>query len=411
VTGATPGLNHPVAGVTPVAMNVWNHAAVTYDGSKWQLFLNGALEAELVVGRPPRSDSIQHAGLGSALNSIGTAAGFFGGVLDEVRIWNFARTAGEIVASKNQQIPSAPGLLGRWALDETSGTTAMDTSGSAINGTLVNGPIWTTGHLFIRVPLVTLVSPTNQSVLLNPMVTFTATAQDDMGLAAAVLYLGRVPASVGFKGPQQTEDTYLSADAPTANYGTNASLTIDGASPHAHGVMRFLDLFGTGPGQVAPGSAIGTATVKVYCSNNSVSALKIYRLTEAWSEAQANWNQRSSGLPWSNPGADGTGSHAALELPGDCTATGWRTFDVTALVQEWSDGQPNYGFVLVDAGTDGIALASSESSTPPGTDHLGVGRLLSGGRRAAGRDQCRSLLHDHSARFRGLPLELRGDQF
>ena len=97
-TGVTPGLNHPIAGVTPVVNGVWYHAAATYDGVKWQLFLNGNLESELIVNRPPRADSIQHAALGSALNSTGAASGFFNGVLDEVRIWNYARSAVEMSA-------------------------------------------------------------------------------------------------------------------------------------------------------------------------------------------------------------------------------------------------------------------------------------------------------------------------
>ncbi|MBK7950890.1 MAG: hypothetical protein IPK00_19560 [Deltaproteobacteria bacterium] len=31
--GATPGLNHPVAGTTPVTTGVWSHAAASYDGT------------------------------------------------------------------------------------------------------------------------------------------------------------------------------------------------------------------------------------------------------------------------------------------------------------------------------------------------------------------------------------------
>ena len=144
-TGATPGLNHPVAGVTPIANNVWYHAAATYDGTKWQLFLNGTLEAQLTVSRPPRADSIQHAGLGTALNSTGVAAGFFTGVLDEARIWNYARSAQQIADSKNLEIQTASGLLGRWGLNEGSGSVAGDSSGSAISGTLRNGPLWVAG--------------------------------------------------------------------------------------------------------------------------------------------------------------------------------------------------------------------------------------------------------------------------
>ena len=144
-TGPSPGLNHPVFGTTGIASNVWYHAAATYDGATWRLYLNGALEAQLAVGRPPRSDSVQHGSLASALNSTGSAAGFFQGVLDEVRIWNYARTGAEIASTKNVEVVSAAGLIGRWGLNEGAGTTANDSSGSGVNGTLVNGPVWVSG--------------------------------------------------------------------------------------------------------------------------------------------------------------------------------------------------------------------------------------------------------------------------
>ncbi len=38
-------------------------------------------------------------------------------------------------------------LVGYWAFDEGSGTTAVDSSGNGNTGTLVNGPVWTTGTL------------------------------------------------------------------------------------------------------------------------------------------------------------------------------------------------------------------------------------------------------------------------
>ena len=93
-TGASPGLNHPILGTTPIVNNVWYTAAVTYDGSKLQLYLNGAPEGTaLTVNQPPRADSIQHAGIGTSLTSTGTVSGFFAGTIDEARIWNYARSA------------------------------------------------------------------------------------------------------------------------------------------------------------------------------------------------------------------------------------------------------------------------------------------------------------------------------
>ena len=138
--GPSPGLNHPVIGVTPVGMAVWHHAAATYDGTTWNLYLDGSLERTLVVGRPPRSDSIQHAALASSLTSTGTAQGFFNGVLDEVRVWNFARTGANIQSSANAQLTTPQsGLVARWSLDEGAGTAVNSSAGTTVNGT-ITGP-------------------------------------------------------------------------------------------------------------------------------------------------------------------------------------------------------------------------------------------------------------------------------
>src|SRR3990167_9554249 len=48
---------------------------------------------------------------------------------------------------KAQAAAPTNGLVGYWAFDEGSGTTAGDSSGNGNNGTLVNGPTWTTGKV------------------------------------------------------------------------------------------------------------------------------------------------------------------------------------------------------------------------------------------------------------------------
>ncbi len=124
------GLNHPVAGTTAIpADGQWRHAAITYDGTTWRVYLNGVLETTLVVGAfTPRFDSIQHAALGTALNSTGVVTsgqtqGSFNGVLDEARIWNYARSLQQINHGRTVEIASStPGLLGRWGLNDGSGT-------------------------------------------------------------------------------------------------------------------------------------------------------------------------------------------------------------------------------------------------------------------------------------------------
>ena len=142
-TGASPN-NHKLVGTTTISNGVWYHAAATFDGTNWRLYLNGAQEAATTSALPPRSDSIQHASLGSALTSNGTPGGYFNGVLDEARIWNAARTQGQISADMNSELTSGTGLVARWGLNEGTGTTAGDSVGSA-NGTLTNGPVWVDG--------------------------------------------------------------------------------------------------------------------------------------------------------------------------------------------------------------------------------------------------------------------------
>ena len=149
----SPGLNHPVTGVTVVTNNAWHHAAATYDGQTWRLYLDGSLDRSLSLAsaRAPRSDSIQRTALGSALNSSGTAAGYFMGRIDEARIWNVVRSSAQILQSASQEL-SGPqgGLVARFGLDEGSGTTVDNTAGSP-DGVLRpsgSGPTWAAGYGF-----------------------------------------------------------------------------------------------------------------------------------------------------------------------------------------------------------------------------------------------------------------------
>ena len=176
--GASPGLNHPVAGITTITNDGWYHAAATYDGAEWRLYLNGVLETNLVVGQPVRSDSIQHAALATAMNSSGTPAGFFQGVLDEARIWSVVRSATEISNNFRRQIISAPGLIGRWGLDDAAGTVATNSGSSGIQGTLTNGAAWTSGYPFQ--PIISITNPPTDTTFTSPTnVLIEISASDD----------------------------------------------------------------------------------------------------------------------------------------------------------------------------------------------------------------------------------------
>jgi hypothetical protein len=193
------GDNHPVAGTTPVQSNVWQHAAVTYDGTRWVIYLNGQSNGTTTTGSTtPRFDSIQHAALGSALNSSGTPQGFFDGVLDEVRIWNVVRTPAQISNNFQLRITNATGLIARWSLDETNGTVVTNTGSSGVNGTRVNGPVSAAGYPFDNPPPLNgppdapvLTAPANNATNIALTTTLSATVSDPDANPLTVTFYGR----------------------------------------------------------------------------------------------------------------------------------------------------------------------------------------------------------------------------
>jgi len=54
--------------------------------------------------------------------------------------------AGRLAVSGDFTFTTTSGLLGYWKFDKGSGSSAVDSSGNGNTGTLVNGPVWTTGR-------------------------------------------------------------------------------------------------------------------------------------------------------------------------------------------------------------------------------------------------------------------------
>ncbi len=55
-------------------MNVWTHAAVTFNGSVFRLYLNGVLDGTSpVITELPQDNSAHRVGLGTAFNDAGSA--------------------------------------------------------------------------------------------------------------------------------------------------------------------------------------------------------------------------------------------------------------------------------------------------------------------------------------------------
>lgn len=123
-----------------VDMNQWQHIAVVYSGSNIKFYKNGV---EYVFG----SSEGGHTSTGLftiGANQFGTQN--FMGSIDEVRVWNVARTRCEIVSYRNCEIPSiSAGLVGNYQFNQGVAmmsnpliTNLTDASGNSNNGTLNN---------------------------------------------------------------------------------------------------------------------------------------------------------------------------------------------------------------------------------------------------------------------------------
>lgn len=130
-----------VNGGTRVPLNTWTHLAGVWDGNQLQVYINGVLDG---------SSTITGGGLVSTTHPVRIGASLtsepFTGSIDEVRIWNVARTATQIASRMNScYTGSVNNLLAYYNFEEGTGTTLTDRSGNGYNGTFVNSPTWTTG--------------------------------------------------------------------------------------------------------------------------------------------------------------------------------------------------------------------------------------------------------------------------
>ena len=95
----TGGIDQTVAGTASVPANVWTHLTATFDGTTLRLYVNGALVQSKAV-----SGSIVASAGALKIGGNSIWGEWFSGYIDEVRIYNRALTAAEIVNDMNAAI-------------------------------------------------------------------------------------------------------------------------------------------------------------------------------------------------------------------------------------------------------------------------------------------------------------------
>ncbi|HUU46809.1 MAG TPA: LamG-like jellyroll fold domain-containing protein, partial [Acidobacteriota bacterium] len=124
----------------------WHHIAVVRDadGAPLRVYVDGVDATGNVVseGSIDELSGAAEVFLGGFGASI--VRTWFGGQIDEVRIWNVARSASQIGAMMRRQLKGdEEGLLAYWPLDEGTGAAITDLTEGAHYGTLVDGVYWT----------------------------------------------------------------------------------------------------------------------------------------------------------------------------------------------------------------------------------------------------------------------------
>ncbi|MFC6225818.1 LamG-like jellyroll fold domain-containing protein [Hymenobacter artigasi] len=136
--------NRDIVVATPSLVGAWHHVAATYDGTTRTLYLDGVA----IGSDTPAPHAVPDASNLRIASTCPTFCGgeYFPGSIDEVRVWNVARTAAQLNTAKGVGLPGGTaGLVAYYRLNEGSGLTTADATGNAANlGTLTNGPTWTT---------------------------------------------------------------------------------------------------------------------------------------------------------------------------------------------------------------------------------------------------------------------------
>lgn len=136
-------VNEAVTNTSVLSTNAWNHISAVYDGSGTAaIYVNGVnVTSDSSVGE----SSLTNAGFSMGNNGI-LAPNGIDGYIDEVKVYDYARSAAQVTYDFNRGGPSL-----WYKLDENTGTNANDLStradlGSALDGT-ITGVGWTSGKI------------------------------------------------------------------------------------------------------------------------------------------------------------------------------------------------------------------------------------------------------------------------
>lgn len=144
------------------------------------------------------------------------------------------------------------------------------------------------------------------------------------------------------------KDTYLNQYAPTTNYGTAISFSVQSRTGYKYRAILSFDFSAVIPA----GATITLATLSLYCTQGYVTrTITVYRLLcTDWVETEATWTIYKTGSNWGTAGALGSGvDFTPTDAATAVSAVGgqWLNETVTAQVQTALDSVAGVAHFLV----------------------------------------------------------------
>lgn len=121
------------ASKTAIADTFWHHIAVTHNGTIATFFIDGKADTSITYSNTFNSTGSYT--IGSRGNSE-----FFAGTIDEVRVWNKVKSSADIAQQRCIVLNGLESnLRAYYKFNEGSGTTIIDSTSNANNGSITNG--------------------------------------------------------------------------------------------------------------------------------------------------------------------------------------------------------------------------------------------------------------------------------
>lgn len=141
-------------------VNTWYHVAGTYDGDSVRVFINGVQRGATSLPDGMIRGLAYPIRIGRLSDQSQTQTRYFTGQIDEVRIWERALTASEILTRYNTHLDPAleTGLVGYWRFNNGTGVTVTDQTANGNNGT-TSGATWNTNVPFNQTAVTPIIFP------------------------------------------------------------------------------------------------------------------------------------------------------------------------------------------------------------------------------------------------------------